>query len=359
METNPILTFVAGPGEAPKYSKPRTHRVEKRQSARDKSKKAARKPDRKPPHIIAHEIMSSIHSDQLDLVIVCLLQYKEQNVSKGAKATLESRITKSVEKKEKKEKKELSPTKLEKIQKRREIRAKKKICAKKKTAQQEGAEGAPAASASPTLKAPANPVVLHPFSVKTHQKQTSIMPPLHPLFRRFDSEGNMDAKSAGGIPAPPAKHVPIGAIVASIILIALMLVIVMLPDVTFTNLWDWAGRGFKPAPVRTEAAHIFFNPQLNEEAEKQRHEEEEASKSFVQRHLETLRARCKPPVQQDLETGVKTIVPDVHALLPVAQPSLFAKACIRIVPPKKRTTPQVDTEMAERPRPSGPAEKRI
>jgi hypothetical protein len=168
METQPIPTFINSTpaafnaGEPSQQQKSRRTRAEKRQHAREKATKVSKpvkaggRHGKKTPHVIAQEILASISPDQVDAVILQLLQNKERKAGR-TKGTLESRITKDVPKKEKKE---LSPAKLEKIQKRREIRAEKKRLWLEKKATQGAIDGATAVSEPATLRAPADPVSL-------------------------------------------------------------------------------------------------------------------------------------------------------------------------------------------------------
>ena len=161
METQPIPAFVSSPGAAaangdasqPRPRGPHPERRVTRANTRARTKSHA--PDWKPPHITADQLLNTYSAEEIDKLIINILQGKERKSARRNTA-LENRITKDVKKTEKKEP---SPAKLEKIQKRREVRAeKKKVWLEKKAAQGNGADAPDApepAAESATGKAPA------------------------------------------------------------------------------------------------------------------------------------------------------------------------------------------------------------
>jgi len=152
METQSIPTVVTSP-KAPAEThkqKPRYTRAEKRQYAREKKAAAqaaqalqkSKKHGRKP----TEPDLSKLSSKELDSMIMRLVKLRSEP-AKGKR--LEERLTR--EKTKEKPKKELSPKKLEKIEKRRQIRAERKaVWLAKKTA-----EGATTEAAEASLPAPA------------------------------------------------------------------------------------------------------------------------------------------------------------------------------------------------------------
>ncbi len=146
----------ARPISAGEYSsKPRYTRTEKRQFTREKFDKAGRQQQSRKPSSrrrSADATFSGLRANEVDAMIVRLLRIRDQ--AGNGKKTLESRVTTEV--KAKKEKAALSPRKLKKIQKRREMRAeKRKLWLEKKTAEQSGREGASAVPAVASTFAPA------------------------------------------------------------------------------------------------------------------------------------------------------------------------------------------------------------
>ncbi|KAF2245433.1 hypothetical protein BU26DRAFT_521882 [Trematosphaeria pertusa] len=165
MNAQPIATVVtsteaAYAGESQQQNqKPRFSRAEKREFARQKKAAEAPQQSKKHSRAASQKVSHKKHGDagvpgfndqQIDEMIVRLLSIRGKG--KDAKA-LETRITRDAPKNEKKKEKELSPKKLEKLQKRREIRAERKKAwlAKKEAEKAGGAEGAPAPAPFPTL----------------------------------------------------------------------------------------------------------------------------------------------------------------------------------------------------------------
>lgn len=144
--TQPIPTYVTSPkghaGDASKQKKARFTRAEKRQFAKEKKGGKLTHRSKRPQNATGG--LQDLSGNEVDAMIVRLLKIREQagTSQHGSRPSkrLEERVTREVPKKEKKE---LSAKKLEKIQKRREIRAeRKKAWLAKKAAEQGAPEGA-------------------------------------------------------------------------------------------------------------------------------------------------------------------------------------------------------------------------
>jgi hypothetical protein len=119
----------------------------------------------------------------------------------------------------------------------------------------------------------------------------------------------------------------------------------------------WIRRKFKPAsPIQKKVPLFYSHRHLDEDAEQKRQEKEQASRSFLQQHLGTIRSWRKPETRQDPETGFKSVVPTLSVPAPVAQPGTFAKAYGRLFAKKAGTL--YDFEMQSQ-KSSVAAERRI
>jgi hypothetical protein len=133
METHPIPSFVnsspaaANRGEA-SYATTRGPRPEKHVTRANIRKHKNNATEWKPVNAIAEQLFNIYSIQEIDSLIIRLLQGKDRRVGgipqrNDTKCTLENRITKDMKVTGKKE---ISPAKLERIQKRCEVRAEKK-----------------------------------------------------------------------------------------------------------------------------------------------------------------------------------------------------------------------------------------
>jgi len=187
------------------------------------------------------------------------------------------------------------------------------------------------------------------------------MAPLHPLFDRSANESTSGVVTTRDIhPEPLTRKTATAAIIVTIIAIIMIVGVIMLSKGTLANKYDWIRRGFRDAPpVHKETPYVFFNARLNEEAERKRREEEEANKSYVQRHLEALRAWRKPAAHPDPETGLKIVVPKLSVPEPVARPGFFVSTFSKLMPSKTTGTATEDATLSKMPKHSEAAERRI
>ena len=163
METQSTPIFVASPpaavnnGEASKPA-PRGPRPERRVTRTNNHAKAKRGQIMEwplmqwsPAHVITDRLLATYSIEEIDRIIIHLLHGKERIVSEKSSRNmgvkpLASRITKDLKKTEKKGP---SPTKLEKIQKRREMRAEKKRAWMETKATQGGGDALAASAPGP------------------------------------------------------------------------------------------------------------------------------------------------------------------------------------------------------------------